>query len=181
MSTRYPSNRISMRSGSVCNAIFLPCPDVADHQLTRCEPSSMRSSRVFAHRLPMALPPHELSPLANGVLPFSPLARSPAPGARLLTTRRVAEREQVGKNAQRSRAIMDATSASKPLRSPLGSAGSMRIPASKDASAICSSIRLVCSWQCTLRLPICTIREALDVCLPVSLQSSHASKNSGQM
>ena len=33
-----------MRSGSVCNAISHPCPNVADRQFTPCEPFSMRSS-----------------------------------------------------------------------------------------------------------------------------------------
>ena len=48
MSTGYPSNRISMRSGSACKVISLPCPNVADRQFTRCGPFSMRSSTCCA-------------------------------------------------------------------------------------------------------------------------------------
>jgi putative transposase len=59
--------------------------------------------------------------LSNGVLPLSPFARSPAPGAGLLMVLREAERERVGRNTQRSRAIMDAASASKRLRRMPGS------------------------------------------------------------
>ena len=66
-------------------------------------------------------PPANFPRLSNGVLPLSPFARSPAPGAGLLMVLREAERERVGRNAQRSRAIMDAASASKRLRKLPGS------------------------------------------------------------
>ena len=54
---------------------------------------------------------------------------------RLLTTLREAERERVGRNAQPSAAIIDATSASKRLRNPPGSVALMRTSMSKAGSA----------------------------------------------
>jgi hypothetical protein len=70
MSTGYPSNRISMRSGSACKVISLPCPNVADRQLTRCEPFSMRSSTCCAPAAHGAISP----PTFHRGRPSSPIS-----------------------------------------------------------------------------------------------------------
>jgi hypothetical protein len=70
MSTGYPSNRISMRSGSACKLISLPCPNVADRQFTRCGPFSIRSSTCCAPAAHGAISP----PTFHRGRPSSPIS-----------------------------------------------------------------------------------------------------------
>jgi putative transposase len=98
-----------MRSGSVCDAISLPCPDVADRQFTPCVPFSMPSSIPCATFCPWRYLPSNF-PLWQTVFYHFRRLRLKGTWFRLLTTLREAERERVGRNAQPSAAIMDTQS-----------------------------------------------------------------------
>lgn len=120
MSTSYPSNLSDAEWA--CLQRYLPTvpkrgrPPI--HQLRTIFDAIFSVLRTGC---PWRYLPANFPRLSNGALPLSPFARSPAPGARLLTVLREAERERVGRNAQPSAAIMDAASASKRLRNLPGS------------------------------------------------------------
>lgn len=123
-----------MQSGRVSNAICLPHPDVAGRQPTLCAPSSTRSSTCCAPAARGAT----CQPIFRHGKPSSitdrALARSPGPGRSCCEHCTGPCRERQGRNPHRSRAIMDAASASRPSRSPLGSAALMPINTSRAVS-----------------------------------------------
>ena len=134
MSTSYPSNLSDAEW--ICLQHHLPAMPKRGRPPTHVarEPSLMRSSLCCARAAPGAT----LQPTSRAFQTvFSHFRRLRLKGTwfRRLPTLREAERERVGRNAQPSAAIIDATYASKRLRNPPGSVALMRTSMSKAGSA----------------------------------------------
>lgn len=123
-----------MQSGRVSNAICLPHPDVADRQPTLCAPSRDAIFYVLRTGCPWRYLPANFLPWQTVFYHGSRACTIPGTWTLLLRALHRAERERQGRNPHRSRAIMDAASASRPSRSPLGSAALMPINTSRAVS-----------------------------------------------